>query len=238
MPLFGRLKKSVDTTADSKAALERLHESVVTLERRESYIESKATTETDRAKAAVAQGDRRTALQCLKRKKVYDAQVDKMCQTRFSLEQQVMALEHSHMSVAAMKAMKQGSDSMRSVQKGVGLDDVDVTLDEIQETMEIANEIADAISRPIDGGMAFDDDDDLLAELEGFEQLDTDERVLSIDADDGGTVALASDPVPTPVAEVVQLNDVPPPAVDLEPNLVATTEEDDEFAALADSMNV
>lgn len=235
MPLFGRPKKAKDNGADIKQSLEQLRASAETLELREGHLEKKADAETERARACVAKGDRRAALQCLQRKKVYMAQIDKMSQTRFSLEQQAMALEHSSMSVMAMDAMKQGSESMRATQKNMGLDDVDAALDDIQETMDIANEISDAISRPIDGGMAYIDDDELLAELEGFEELDTDERLLGINT----STETNSQRVVEPHAVVVEPQPQSDPEPEPEPSLNTVEDaEEAEFAALADSMNL
>jgi charged multivesicular body protein 4 len=142
MPLFGRPKAKV---ADAKTSLDLLRESADTLEKRESFLRCKAEAELEKAKQLASHPKtKRHALQCLSRKRTYEAQADRMSQTRFSLEQQAMTLEHSTMNVGAMEAMRDGAAAMRAMQKNMTLDDVDGALDDIQETMEVANEISDA----------------------------------------------------------------------------------------------
>lgn len=50
-------------------------------------------------------------------------------------------------------------------------------MDDINEQMSTANEVADAISRPM-GGSALFDDDELAAELDALVQEDLDEKLL------------------------------------------------------------
>jgi charged multivesicular body protein 4A/B len=169
------------------------------------------------AKKFMQQKNKRSALQCLKRKKVYETQVDKLGATRFAIEQQVMTLEQANVSVEAMQAMKMGAQSMKTIQKDMTIDDVDKTMDDIQEQMDIANEISDAISQPLGGDVM--DDDDLLAELEDLEQADLDEQLLGVEPAGISTPSMPETPQTTPA--------VPAAAVQTE---------EDEFAALEASM--
>jgi Snf7 len=52
-------------------------------------------------------------------------------------------------------------------------------MDDIQEEMDIADQIGDAIARPADGLF---DDDDLLAELAMMEEADMEDQLLSTPA--------------------------------------------------------
>lgn len=217
MPLFGRKKKA----PEAKESIQKLRETLEMLEKREKYLQTKADKEIEQAKGFMQQKNKRSALQCLKRKKIYEAQVDKLGATRFAIEQQVMTLEQANVSVEAMQAMKMGAQSMKSIQKNMTIDDVDNTMDDIQEQMDIANEISDAIAQPLGGDVL--DDDDLLAELEELEQTDLDEQLLGVEpAAHVATPAMPATPQVTPVAQ----------------QQPATTTEDDEFAALEASMAV
>jgi charged multivesicular body protein 4 len=212
MPLFGRPKAKV---ADTKSSLDSLRESADMLEKRESHLRGKAEAELERARQLVAHPKtKRHALQCLSRKRTYEAQADRMSLTRFNIEQQAMALEHSTMNVGAMEAMRDGAAAMRAMQKNMTLDDVDDVLDDIQETMEVADEISNAISQP----MGAVDDDELLAELEEFEQKGLDEELLAVTDDTD--------------QEQRQEEENRPGQQQPEPQ----TEEDAEFAALEASM--
>jgi charged multivesicular body protein 4 len=54
---------------------------------------------------------------------------------------------------------------------------VDNTMDDIREQMDLANEISDAISQPVNFGVEFDEDE-LNEELELLEQQELDELLL------------------------------------------------------------
>lgn len=58
---------------------------------------------------------------------------------------------------------------------------VDTTMDDIRDQMDIANEISDAISRPVGMGEELDEDE-LLNELEELEQEELDAKMLDTPA--------------------------------------------------------
>lgn len=101
----------------------------------------------------------------MKRKKMYEAEIDKIENVKMTLETQVMNLESAAQNAETFKAMKSGTDAMKQVRQDVGIDNVDDMMDDIKEEMDMANEISNAISAPVDPYAH--DEDDLLAELEG-----------------------------------------------------------------------
>lgn len=54
---------------------------------------------------------------CLKRKKTYETQMEKLSGARMTIEQQVMTLEGASVSLEAMNAMKMGANSMKTIHK-------------------------------------------------------------------------------------------------------------------------
>lgn len=54
---------------------------------------------------------------CLKRKKTYETQMEKLAGARMTIEQQVMTLEGASVSLEAMQAMKMGASSMKTIHK-------------------------------------------------------------------------------------------------------------------------
>lgn len=101
----------------------------------------------------------------MKRKKMYEAEIEKIENVKMTLETQVMNLESAAQNAETFKAMKSGTDAMKAVRQEVGIENVDDMMDEIKEEMDMANEISNAIASPIDPYAH--DEDDLLAELEG-----------------------------------------------------------------------
>ncbi|EOD40133.1 vacuolar protein sorting protein 32 [Emiliania huxleyi CCMP1516] len=104
----------------------------------------------------------RQALQCIKRKKMYEGQVEKIGQARLNLETQQLALEQLNLNKEVVEAQREGAKTMASVTAQMGA---------IEDAQADANDIAEALGRPMAG--AYDmDDSDLLAELEELESED------------------------------------------------------------------
>jgi len=211
MPLFGKKKAA----PSPKESIAKLRETVDMLEKREQYLQKKCDQQTAEAKKFMQQKNKRAALMCLKRKKTYEAQVEKLAGARMTIETQVMTLEGANVNLEAMNAMKMGATTMKAIHRDMDVDKVDDTMEEIREQMDIANEISDAIAQPL-GGEVFDDDE-LLNELEELEQTSLDEQLLGLDT----TPAQKLPSVPTKVPVAPQK---------------ATASEDDELKALEASM--
>jgi len=165
----------------------------------------------------MASKNKRAALMCLKRKKTYEAQMEKIYGAKLTIEQQVMMLEGANVSLEAMNAMKMGAASMNTIHKDLNVDQVDDTMDEIREQMDIANEINDAISQPLGGEVL--DEDELLAELDELEQSSLDEQLIGLEKTPA--TKLPSVPTKAPVATKTK---------------VALLDEDAELAKLEASM--
>jgi len=174
MPLFGTKKKA----PPPKESISKLRETLDMLEKREQFLQKKCDQQTAEAKKFMQAKNKRAALMCLKRKKTYEAQMEKLAGARMTIESQVMTLEGANVSLEALTAMKMGAASMKSIHNDISIDRVDDTMDEIREQMDIANEINDAISSPLGGEMM--DDDELLGELEELEQESLDEQLLQV----------------------------------------------------------
>jgi len=174
MPLFGKKK----TAPPPKESISKLRETLDMLEKREQFLMKKCDQQVMEAKKFMAAKNKRAALMCLKRKKTYEVQVEKISGARMTIEQQVMTLEGANVSLEAMNAMKMGAASMKSIHNDINIDKVDDTMEEIREQMDIANEINDAISTPLGGEVM--DEDELLGELEELEQESLDEQLLQM----------------------------------------------------------
>merc|ERR1712176_624664 len=121
-------------------------------------------------KKKMAKGDKKGAVFAMKRKKMYENELDKIQNVKMTLETQVMNLESAAQNAETFKAMSQGTNTMKKIRNDVGVEKVDDLMDEIKEEMEMANEINDAIAAPVDPFMA--DEDELLAELSELEEAD------------------------------------------------------------------
>lgn len=89
------------------------------------------------------------ALTALKRKKLIDAQVEKVSASKMTLEQQRMALEQVNISKVTFDAIDAGKRELERLNKEMGVERVEETMDELEEQIELQNETADALARPL-----------------------------------------------------------------------------------------
>ena len=129
------------------------------------------------AKEKMAKGDKKGALFAMKRKKLYEAELDKIQNVKMTLETQVINLESAAQNAQTAKAMQAGASTMKKIRDDVGIEKVDDIMDEIKEEMEMANEINSAIAQPVDPLLT--DEDELLAELQELETSDLEAELLA-----------------------------------------------------------
>jgi len=141
-----------------------LREGIATQEKREKHLEKKVEDLVEEAKAKMSKNDKKGALFSLKRKKMYEAELDKIGNIKMTLETQVMNLESAAQNAETFMVMNQGKNAMADIRVNTDIGKVDDLMDEIKEEMEAANEISNALAQPVDPMLH--DEDDLLAELE------------------------------------------------------------------------
>jgi len=176
MKLFGKAKKG----PSPQEGITKMHETLEMLEKREAYLQSKINHEIAEAKKHMANKNKRAAMMCLKKKKTYEAQIEKLAGANMTIQTQLMAIQGATVSLQTLEVMNMGAKIMKDLHKNMTVDDVDRTMDEIQTQMDVANDIEQAISQPL-GGVMFDEDE-LDAELEALEQESLDQQLLNINA--------------------------------------------------------
>jgi charged multivesicular body protein 4 len=174
MRLFGKPKQA-PSPAD---AIQRLRETLELLEKREKYLEKKIENELALAKKNAKQ-NKRVAIMALKRKKIYESQIEKLSSARMTIDTQILAIENATTNYAALDAMKTGANALKSISQRMTIDDVEDTMEEIREQMDLAQEIGDAIAQPIDNTV---DEEELTKELEDLEKEDLDAQLSQLKA--------------------------------------------------------
>merc|ERR1719261_1730113 len=112
----------------------------------------------------------------MKRKKLYEKEIEKIFNVKMTLETQVIGLESAAQNAQTFQAMQAGTKTMQKIRNETSIEKVDDVMDEIKEEMEMAQEINEAISQPVDPLM--EDEDDLLAELNELETADLEAELL------------------------------------------------------------
>merc|ERR1711937_581768 len=133
--------------------------------------------EIKKAKEYTRLKNKRAALQCLKRKKMYEAQADQLANQQLRIHDQKIMLEGAKATTETVSAMRSGAQAMKKLQKETNIEDVDKTMEEITEQTENLRQINDALGQPI-GFAAEIDEDDLDAELQELEAEELDRQLM------------------------------------------------------------
>ncbi|CAK9871478.1 unnamed protein product [Sphagnum jensenii] len=170
-----RKPKSVDTSS-TLTTLNQLNEILEMLEKKEKLWQKKIAAEVTKAREYTQAKNKKAAIQCLKRKKLYEVQVEQLGNYQLRLHDQVIMLEGANATTETVAALRTGAMTMKALQKTTNIDDVDKTIDDINEQTESLKQIQDALSTPFDMGIDIDEDE-LEAELEELEELEEEEEV-------------------------------------------------------------
>jgi charged multivesicular body protein 4 len=221
MRLFGKKK----TTPSPQDSIHRLRETIEMLTKREEFLEKKIEKELQIAKQNASK-NKRVAIMALKRKKAYEAQVQKLSGARMTIESQLMAIEGATVNLETINAMREGAAALQGIHGSMSIDTVDNTMDQIREQMDIATEISDAIAQPLGDPI---DEDELEAELAELEAENLDEQLLTLNT----PTSVSASPIKLPSAPTSQL----PAQASRKPQaLRAETDEEAELRALEESM--
>ncbi|KAI3495627.1 hypothetical protein L1887_37972 [Cichorium endivia] len=172
--VFGKPKKE---TSNAVATLDKLNETLEMLEKKERVLLKKASAEVEKAKDYTRAKNKKAAIQCLKRKKLYEQQIEQLGNFQLRIHDQMIMLEGAKATTETVDALRTGAAAMKAMQKATNIDDVDKTMDEINEQTENMKQIQEALATPM-GAAADFDDDELEAELEELEGAELEEQLL------------------------------------------------------------
>ncbi|GLT32242.1 hypothetical protein SLA2020_069210 [Shorea laevis] len=175
--MFNRLFGKPRQETDALTTLDKLNETLEMLEKKEKVLVKKAAAEVEKAKVAAQGGRKKVAIQCLKKKKLYEQQIEQLGNFQLRIHDQMIMLEGTKATTETVDALRTGAAAMKAVQKAMNVDDVDKTMDEINEQTENMKQIQEALSTPI-GAVADFDEDELEAELEELESTELEEQLL------------------------------------------------------------
>merc|ERR1712025_839498 len=149
-------------------AIQKLRETEDMLMKKQDFLEKKIEQEVTTAKKN-AKTNKRVALQALKRKKRYDAQLRQIDGTLTTIESQREALEGANTNTAVLTTMNDAAKALKKANADMNVDEVHDMMDDIAEQQDVAKEISEAISSPVAFGQDFDEDE-LEAELNDLEE--------------------------------------------------------------------
>lgn len=182
MRLFGKKKKNPEMKPEQALeSLDNMRKTLADIEKRQNLLHSKAMNELQMAKERKKNNDTRSAVMCLKRKKMYESEIAKLDGARINLEQQIFAIEGASMNKNIFDSMRTGHQAMKAMHQGITIEEVDKLKDDMEEQQDMLNELNEALSQPT-GMMASMDDDELLDELNELEAQELETQMLDIEA--------------------------------------------------------
>uniref|UniRef100_A0A6I8NWH4 Charged multivesicular body protein 4A n=1 Tax=Ornithorhynchus anatinus TaxID=9258 RepID=A0A6I8NWH4_ORNAN len=166
--LFGRGKKEKGPSPEE--AIQKLRETEAILLKKQEFLEQKIQQELLTAKKHGTK-NKRAALQALRRKKRLEQQLAKADGTLSTLEFQREAIENATTNAEVLRTLGQAARAMSQAHRDMDIDKVDELMADVTEQQEVAQQISDAISRPVGFGDDVDENE-LLEELKELEQED------------------------------------------------------------------
>lgn len=156
----GSITKS-NKAGDLIHTLERIREKVSVIDKREAFQVTKSEAQTKEASAKLSVGDKRGALLCLKRKKELDRDIEKLVLMKDNLEQLIMSIETSSVTLQVQHGLSEGLAAQRKL--GLDPDKIAQMQADIEEELAKIDEATNAISHPLISSPL--DDEEVLQEM-------------------------------------------------------------------------
>uniref|UniRef100_A0A0E0BN77 Charged multivesicular body protein 4b n=1 Tax=Oryza glumipatula TaxID=40148 RepID=A0A0E0BN77_9ORYZ len=143
-------KKKKEAASSALPTLDRLHETLEMLEKKECFLQKKASAEVERAKD-------------------YTKAKNKSANFQLRVHDQIIMLESAKATTDTVDALRSGSSAVKAIHQSVSIDDIENAIEEANEHTENMRQIQEALATPI-GASADFDEDELEAELEDLEE--------------------------------------------------------------------
>lgn len=145
--------------------IERLDSTIELLEKREAVLEKKCEQELLKAKACMDKKNKAGALQCMKRKKMFEEQMNNIAAQKVNMETMKFAIQNTAMNKEVLDTQRRAAQDLTRMNKTMNAEQVEEDMDNLREAMDQAKTVSEALTQPLDDQML--DEDELMAELEG-----------------------------------------------------------------------
>lgn len=136
-------------------------------EKRDAHLTRLIDKEIQSARAHQANNNKRLALECMKRKRLHESERDQLAVKKLNLMKSEATLNALRFNTLVVTAAERGAaDIEREIKKAGGIDEVERTVDRMDDALADAGDVLGAAARSIG---VDDDDDELLGELDQLE---------------------------------------------------------------------
>lgn len=156
--LFGKNK-----VVDVHSNINELKDTMEILEKKCTMLEKKIQQEEQNAKQYIQQKNKNAAIVCLKRKQLYQSQIDSFQNQKNNVETMIFKLEEAIINKQTISSLQKTNTVFKELSSNMSVSHVENTMDTIQDTMHDFNEITNVLSSPISTEVI--DEDELLSEF-------------------------------------------------------------------------
>ena len=174
---FGFLKK--DST---KTTVSKLREKCEQLEKKEEFDRKRMESELAKAKDAMKAGNKTLASQHLKRKKMYERNMNESITMRMNIESQILEIESAKTKADTAKSFQQANKEMTKLNKKMDVAKIEKTMDDLRENNEKAREVGELLGEDL-VDMDLGELDDELADLEDEVMDEMDDELAELEDD-------------------------------------------------------
>ena len=174
MNIFGKSQKIVKERSnqrslnDQGSGLSTLEERIETLEKRSIFLEKKCKGISLEAKQKLKVKNKPAAIAALKRKKIYDNELNKLHVAIENLEKQVFAIENTATTLDIVEGMKSAKTTQSKLLSKLDADSIGALQDDISDLIGQTSEVNNILSNSLNDDVI--DDEELLAELDELDQ--------------------------------------------------------------------
>ncbi|CCW69245.1 unnamed protein product [Phytomonas sp. Hart1] len=204
--LFGKSKGSKSSNGGETvlASIEKIGNSIELLEKREALLEKKMNEELEKAKEFYAHKNQTRALQSMKRKKMYEEQLQSSMNEKQNLETLRFTLQNQALNQEVLNAQLSAKDDLKRSNKRLNAEKIEDNMEELIEEMDKAKQVSEALQQPIGGEII--DQDELLQELELELELNP-TKVESMEAEVGESKLPNMPAVPSSKLPSISINE-------------------------------
>lgn len=146
------------------------------LEKKRDLLEKKMDAELGRARELTKQNKKQQALLALKKKKMYESQLEQTNNLILRLNEQKLMLENQRATVEVVQSMHSAATAAKETMQALNIDHVDDLMGKIQDQNDEMLQVQEALAQPT--GMVDIDEGDLDDELRALEEEVLDEEIL------------------------------------------------------------
>jgi hypothetical protein len=130
--------------------LQQLRETQSNLEKRIEFLEKKKTTARQEAAAKLKKGDKTGATLSLKRSKMFEKEIINLGNALATLEAQQISIESAKVTSGVVQSMQAGKNAQQQLQKHLNVEDVAELQNDIQESLQLNDEVANVLGQSQD----------------------------------------------------------------------------------------